>query len=80
MRLYNQQELINLRKQPDGKEELERKLAMVRSSDELTDKEKHLNIEMLEYALTGKKYTKQQVLDDIDAGMADMNDIVGGIQ
>lgn len=75
LRLYNQNELIKLTKQHGGKDELKRKLAMVQSSEDLTDEEKDKNIEMINYALTGQKYTEKQVREDIEAGQADISDM-----
>lgn len=75
MNLYDQQKLVELSKQLGGKDELRKKLDMVKCNDDLSNEEKRLNIEMIEYALTGTKYTKKQVLDDIEAGQADISDI-----
>lgn len=77
LRLYDQSELVKLKESPGGIVELERKLSMVKSNEDLTDEEKDKNIEMIHFALTGEVSVKQSVLDDIEAGQADISDIGG---
>ena len=75
LRLHNQIDLIELKNADGGVAELNRKLAMVEGSIDLTPEEKRLNREMIKFALTGEKTVDQKVLDDIEAGKADTSDI-----
>jgi len=73
MRVFTDEQL-----QDCSKQNLERKLDMVKCSDELTREEQKQNIAKIEYYLNGKAYfTPSEVMDDIIAGRADDNDIVG---
>ena len=49
----------------------------VMTSDELTEEEKRLNIEILEFAISGgmSKARNEAILADIKAGEADISDI-----
>ncbi len=78
LRLYNQLDLIELKDTDGGVSELERRLAMVESSIELTPEEKDKNVEMIKYALTGEVSVSKEVLNDIEAGKADTSDMEGG--
>lgn len=71
MRLYNEADLAEC-----SKVELERKLAMVKCNDDLTRGEKDANIDLINFALCGGvHHTRQDVLEDIKAGEADIDDI-----
>jgi len=62
----------------DGMEELKRKLSMVKVSEELSHDEKAENIDRINYALSGgQKFSREDVDEDIKAGLADIEDIGG---
>ncbi len=77
LRLYNQNDLIELKDADGGVSELKRRLAMVEGSNDLTGEEKDKNIEMIKFALTGEVSVSKQVLEDIEAGQADTSDMGG---
>lgn len=79
LRLYNAHVLKALaEKGAVGKQELERKLEMVRSSDELTNDEKDKNIDLINFALGGGvHFARKDVIEDMKAGKADTDDIGG---
>jgi len=79
LRLYDESFLMELaNKGQDGKEELERKLAMVKCNEDLTNEEKDENIDRINYALNGgQKFTRKDVEEDIKAGAADTDDMGG---
>ena len=71
MRLYGEEDLVKC-----SKEELERKLEMVQVNEDLTDDEKDANIDLINFALNGGvHFSRKDVLEDIEAGKADTNDI-----
>ena len=73
LRLYSESVLKALAdSRHEGRMELESKLAMVKSSKDLTDEEKDKNIDMITFALNGgAKYPNFAVLKDIEAGLPD---------
>jgi len=79
LRLYDADALKVLAdKGAEGKMELERKLEMVKSSEELTDEEKDKNIDLINFALSGGvHFARKDVHEDIKAGKADTEDIGG---
>ena len=73
MRVYTSKQLKGLSKQ-----ELQLKLDMVNGSIYLTDKEIIANRDMIQLFLNnGVKYTTKEALEDISAGSADIDDIIG---
>lgn len=61
-----------------SRQNLELKLAMVETSEDLTREEKELNIKKIRFYLNGQvHHTSKEVLDNIAAGAADTDDIVG---
>lgn len=79
LRLYDEAALkLIAAKGAEGKKELERKLDMVKTSIELTDEERSINIDRINFVLHGcVHHTKQEILDDIEAGSADIDDMGG---
>ena len=77
MRLYDEDVLKALAdKGVDGREELERKLSMVKCSEDLSEEEKSANIDLINFALNGGvQFTRKDVHEDIKAGAADISDI-----
>jgi len=62
----------------EGREELERKLAMFKCSSDLTQEEKDKNIDLINFALSGGvQFSRADVHEDIKAGKADTDDIGG---
>ena len=55
-------------------QQLQRLLDSVKASD-LPVVEKGKLIEEIEYRLTGRRYTDSQILKDIEAGMAEIDDL-----
>ena len=73
MRVYTSKQLKGLSKQ-----ELQLKLDMVNGSIYLTDEEIIANRDMIQLFLNnGVKYTTKEALEDISAGSADIDDIIG---
>ena len=73
MRVYTSKQLKGL-----SKKELQLKLDMVNGSIYLTDEEIIANRDMIQLFLNnGVKYTTKEVLEDIAAGSADIDDIIG---
>lgn len=59
-----------------SRQNLELKLAMVETSEDLTREEKELNIKKIHFYLNGcVHYTAKETSDDIAAGRADIDDI-----
>jgi len=77
LRLYSAADLkVIADKGAEGKLELERKLAMVKTNEDLTQEEKDKNIDLINFALNGGvQHTRMDVLDDIKAGEADISDL-----
>lgn len=73
MRVYTSKQLKGLSKQ-----ELQLKLDMVNGSIYLTDEEIIANRDMIQLFLNnGVKYITKEALEDIAAGSADIDDIIG---
>lgn len=73
LRLYDEEVLANC-----SKLDLEKKLLMVETSNELTPEEVKQNRERINFALNGRvHYTREDVLEDIKAGEADISDMGG---
>jgi len=73
MRVFTQEDLKDC-----SRMNLERKLNMVKTSADLTEKEIHLNVCEIELALNGGVHNPiSGVIKDIEAGEADTNDIGG---
>lgn len=73
LRLFNESDLAKC-----GKKDLERKLAMVETSIDLTPEEVKQNRERINFALNGRvHYIREDVLEDIKAGEADISDMGG---
>ena len=73
MRVYTSKQLKGLSKQA-----LQLKLDMVNGSLYLTDEEIIANRDMIQLFLNnGVKYTTKEALEDISAGSADIDDIIG---
>ena len=79
LRLYDADVLKALAdKGKDGVAELERKLEMVKQSEDLNNEEKSKNIDLINFALNGGvHFTREDVHEDIKAGSADIDDIGG---
>ena len=59
-----------------SRKNLELKLAMVETSEDLTREEKELNIKKIRFYMNGcVHYTPKEISDDIAAGSADIDDI-----
>ena len=83
-RLYEESYLKALYdKGREGREELEQKLANEKTisvPEDRTEEERTENIRRLEFALNGGvKNTREDVLEDIKAGSADISDMGGNI-
>jgi len=73
MRIFTQEDLKDC-----SRMNLERKLNMVKTSADLTEKEIHLNVCEIELALNGGVHCPMsEVIKDIQAGEPDTDDISG---
>jgi len=73
MRVFTQEDLKDC-----SRMNLERKLNMVKTSADLTEKEIHLNVCEIELALNGGVHNPMsEVIKDIQAGESDISDIGG---
>lgn len=79
MRLYIAEDLKALFESgAEGCAELQRKLDMVKSNEDLTLEEKDKNIDLINFALNGGvHFSREDVLEDIKAGAADTSDMGG---
>lgn len=85
MRLYNQQNLIDLAKNEDGTKnqdgilQLEDKLAFERSAFPVyrTEEEQQKNIEMLTFAISGVHTPNKEALELIEMVKPDVSDMEG---